>query len=182
MKNTQEDDPWIDQPGNDKSSKDDKPKLVIPAEFIALQVKNVIDVRKNFLRERRLPLDTVMDDPLIQEFLKQVKEEYHSRPDQIERQTQDKKNGKSVAAGKKQRWSRNLQRLAGSTQMWSFLSFSGRWEPKHLAELPPVQSNAPTAEQMQKTRVAVEARTRYRQGKALALHVEQKKRSREDYG
>lgn len=60
--------------------------------------------------------------------------------------------------------------------MWSFLSFSGRWEPKHLAELPPVQSNAPTAEQMQKTRVAVEARTRYRQGKALALHVEQKKR------
>jgi predicted rRNA methylase YqxC with S4 and FtsJ domains len=59
--------------------------------------------------------------------------------------------------------------------MWSFLSFSGRWEPKHLAELPPVQSNAPTAEQMQKTRVAVEARTRYRQGKALALHVEQKK-------
>ena len=62
--------------------------------------------------------------------------------------------------------------------MWSFLSFSGRWEPKHLAELPPVQSNAPTAEQMQKTRVAVEARTRYRQGKALALHVEQKRKQR----
>jgi len=49
---------------------------------------------------------------------------------------------------------------------------------KHLAELPPVQSNAHTAEQIQKTRVAVEARTRYRQGKAFALHVEQKRKQR----
>ncbi len=87
--------------------------LVISAEFVALQVKKVIEVRENFLRAHDLPLETVMQGDLIQQFLHEVKAEYHSRPDQVQRQQQDKENGKSLAKGKIQRWSRNLQRLAG---------------------------------------------------------------------
>ena len=177
VKNFQEDDLWLDQPGDGQSSGDvSQPKLVVSAEFVALHVKQVIEVREKFLQARNLPLNTVMEDGLIQEFLKEAKHEYHSRPDQVQRQKQDKENRKPVAAGKKQRWSRNLQRLAGSTQMWQFLSFSGRWNPENLAHLPPVPNNIPTAEQMRKTKEAIQARATYRQAKALALHVEEKKK------
>ena len=149
---------------------------MVSAEFVALQVKQVIEVREKFLQARNLPLNTVMEDDLIKEFLKEAKHEYHSRPDQIQRQNQDRENRKSVAAGKNQRWSRNLQRLAGSTQMWQFLSFPGRWNPENLADLPPVPNNKPTAEQMRKTKLAIQARATYRQAKALALHVEEKRK------
>jgi hypothetical protein len=60
--------------------------------------------------------------------------------------------------------------------MWQFLSFSGRWNPENLAHLPPVPNNIPTAEQMRKTKEAIQARATYRQAKALALHVEEKKK------
>ena len=177
MKNFQEDDLWLDQPGDGQSSGDvSQPKLVVSAEFVALHVKQVIEVREKFLQARNLPLNTVMEDGLIQEFLKEAKHEYHSSPDQVQRQAQDKENRKPLAAGKKQRWSRNLQRLAGSTQMWQFLSFSGRWNPENLAHLPPVPNNIPTAEQMRKTKEAIQARATYRQAKALALHVEEKRK------
>ena len=44
-----------------------------------------------------LPLDTIMNDPQKDAFLKELKDEYHSSEDQKRRQEQDQHNKKSVS-------------------------------------------------------------------------------------
>jgi hypothetical protein len=108
-------------------------KMVVSTEFVALQVKQVIERREEFLRDNNLPLNTIMNDSQKDAFLAEVKAEYHGSPDQLRRQKADEAasvaGGKqSVAGGKKQRWSRECQRRGGTTQMFHLLSFSGRWD------------------------------------------------------
>ena len=103
--------------------------MVISAAYVAHQVRKVIERRAKFLRDNNLPLDTIMDDPQKEAFLQEVKDEYHSSEDQRRRQQEDKHKGKNVQKGKKQRWNRECQRRAGTTQMFHLISFSGRWDP-----------------------------------------------------
>ena len=105
--------------------------MVVSKEFVARQVREVIRWREKWLDEKGLPRNTVMDEALQAEFLKASKDEYHNRPDQRELQKRDATDGgKQLVDGrKKARWNRNLQRLAGTAQMWQLLSFKGKFDP-----------------------------------------------------
>ena len=74
--------------------------MVVFEEFVALQVKNVIQRREQWLRDNHLPLTIVMDDPQKDKFLAELKAEYHGSADQLRRQANDKANNKNVQAGK----------------------------------------------------------------------------------
>jgi hypothetical protein len=95
-------------------------------------------------------------------FLAGCKNEYHHDEDQLQRQADDRKDGRSVHGGKKQRWSREQQRRAGSTQMWTLLSFSGKWDPSFLATLPKTSQPEADEEQKAKNRRALESRGKVR--------------------
>ena len=112
--------------------------MVVSEEFVAWQVKNLIERREKWLRDNHLPLTTVMDDPQKDAFLAELKAEYHGSEDQLRRQERDRENGgpKKVRTGKKNRWSRECQRRGGTTQMFHLLSFSGRWDPEFFAKEP----------------------------------------------
>ena len=94
-----------------------------------------------------------MDDPQKDAFLKEAKDEYHSSEDQKRRQEQDKHNKKNVPSGKKQRWSRECQRRAGTTQMFHLLSFSGKWDPTFFANEPVPQEKGESAEEKKRRRM-----------------------------
>ena len=133
--------------------------MVVSEEFVAMQVKSVIERREQWLTDNNLPLSTIMIGSQKDEFLAEIKAEYHGSADQQQRQANDKANGKPVPAGKKQRWNRECQRRGGTTQMFHLLSFSGRWDPDFFANLP-----APEQPESQKesTRAAKNARSQLR--------------------
>ena len=97
--------------------------MVVSAEFVAQQVKEVIERREQWLRDNALPLDTLMNKAQKDAFLAEVKAEYHGSADQKRRQEAATAAGKNLQAGKKQRWSRETQRRGGTTQMFHLLSF-----------------------------------------------------------
>ena len=137
--------------------------MVVSEEFVAMQVKSVIERREQWLTDNNLPLSTIMIGSQKDEFLAEIKAEYHGSADQQQRQANDKANGKSVPAGKKQRWSRECQRRGGTTQMFHLLSFSGRWDPSFFATLPVPQQLGEQAEsQKVATRAAAQARSQLR--------------------
>ena len=140
--------------------------MVVSEEFVASQVRHVIERREKWLRDNHLPLDTVMDETQRPKFLAELKDEYHNSADQLWRQERDRRIGgkKKVQAGKKQRWSRECQRRGGTTQMFHLLSFSGRWNPSFFAR-EPVPTGEPTEEQRRATCAAVEARAKVRLAK-----------------
>jgi len=155
--------------------------MVVSAEFVALQVKKVIERREQWLRDNSLPLQTIMNENQKDVFLKEVKAEYHGSDDQKRRQEADKAGGKNLQAGKKQRWSRECQRRGGTTQMFHLLSFSGRWDASFFETSPVPQQVGEQAEQhKQATFAAVEARAKLRLakkydrlGKTKRLHPDQ---------
>ena len=94
--------------------------MEVPAKYV-----KVIERREKWLRDNSLPLDTVMNEPQKDAFLKEVKDEFHGSPDQKRRHASDKAGKHNVHARMKkhQRWVRECQRLAGSTHMFYLLSF-----------------------------------------------------------
>lgn len=137
--------------------------MVVSVEFAALQVKKLIERREQWLRKNNLPMQTVMNEDQKVAFLAELKQEYHGSADQKRRQESDKTAGKSVQAGKKQRWSRECQRRGGTTQMFHLLSFSGRWDAGFFDKMPvPQQVGDQAADQKTKTRAACEARAKLR--------------------
>ena len=74
--------------------------MVVSEEFVAMQVKKVIQRREQWLRDNHLPLTTVMNDAQKDKFLAELKAEYHGSADQLRRQANDKDNNKNVQAGK----------------------------------------------------------------------------------
>ena len=77
--------------------------MVVSAEYVALQVKKVIQRREQWLRDRGLPLDSIMNEVEKDAFLVAVKAEYHGSEDQQRRQDADTAAGKRLQSGKKQR-------------------------------------------------------------------------------
>ena len=140
--------------------------MVVSEEFVASQVKKVIERREQWLRNKRLPLQTVMNNSQKDAFLAEVKAEYHASENQKRRQQADAAAGKSLQTGKKQRWSRECQRLGGTTQMFHLLSFSGRWDAAFFETAPlPQQVGQQAEEQKKATRAAVNARAKLRLAK-----------------
>ena len=109
-------------------------------------------------------------------FLAEVKAEYHGSEDQKRRQQADAAAGKKPHPGKKQRWSRECQRLGGTTQMFHVLSFCGRWDAKFFEKEPEPQKTGPDAERQKlATRAAVQARANLR----LARKYDRLKKTKE---
>ena len=120
-----------------------------------------------------------MDDELRARFLQDRKAAFHAEPDQRARQERDekqlvqtekqgreKKNRQRdlVKSRMHSRWARFQQRQGGTTQMWTLLSFTGRFDPKYFKThpKPPPAPDERTPEQKEATRQAVEARGRLR--------------------
>ena len=147
--------------------------MVVSAEYVAYQIWDLLTWRNQWLRNvEDLPEDTVLSGRLAEDFLKDTKAAYHDHPEQRERQDDDARNGLNVMKRKRSRWCRHQQRQAGTTQMWTLLSFTGRFDPQFFASLlaqsPPLQQGEVTAEQKQKTNCAVEARGLLRLAKRYA--------------
>ena len=119
-----------------------------------------------------------MDENQKDAFLKASKEEYYSRPDQRARQERDARELKltrqEVKEKQKSRWNRNLQRLAGTPQMWHVLSFTGRFDPAFFAKIgePKRQAGEQTEKQRLNNKLAAEARGEYRQAMRYARQRE----------
>ena len=120
-------------------------EMVVSAKDVALQVKNVIERREQYLEANNLPLDTIMKEDQKTAFLKEVEEEYHNSDYQRSLQQQDLAEGKNVREKKKNRWSRECEHHGGTTQMWQLLSFAGRWDPSFFENepVPQLQKSRP---------------------------------------
>ena len=152
----------VSQPSADEETDHvDGIPMVVSEEFVASQVKNLIERREKWLRDNNLLLSTVMNGAQRDKFLAELKDEYHNSADQLRRQERDRQNGKKLQAGRKQRWSRECQRRGGTTQMFHLLSFSGRWDPRFF-EKEPVPTVEPSEEERRATSAAVEARAKVR--------------------
>ena len=172
-----------DQPGGESEGQ----IAAASEEHVARHVREIIIWREKWLAQEGLPKNTLMNEKQKYAFLKASKEEYHSRPEQVRLQERDASAGDKHLVSKrmKSRWSRNLQRLAGTAHMWYLLSFTGRFSPAYFDKLPPPPPSAdePTEEQRQNTRLAVEAGAKLRQanryarlrGTGAALSEEQEK-------
>ena len=77
-------------------------------------------------------------------------------------------NVKTVKDKMRSRWSRHMQRMAGTIQMWQVLSFTGKFDPKFFAthKDPPLQEGELTADQKGNTKRAVYARARFREAQS----------------
>jgi hypothetical protein len=71
---------------------------------------------------------------MLGEFLEDVKNAYHTTPEQRVRQDADFAAGgkRMMRAKARSRWSREQHRRAGSHQMWQLISCCGRWDPSFL--------------------------------------------------
>ena len=107
-------------------------------------------------------------------FLNHAKKEFHDSAEQQALQEIDRRKGKRVQQGKHSRWARNTQKLGGTPQMWTLLSFTGRFDVAFLEESiekgAPNPTNRPgnrTKQQKQHTRNAKISRGLLRQGRML---------------
>ena len=111
-------------------------------------------------------MNTQMDEDQKEAFLAEVKAEYHSSPDQLQRQQNDKDAGKPVGNRKRSRWVREIQRRGITHQMLQMLSFSGKWNIKFFENMPaPTQPGQCTEQQKKNTIAAAEARASVRYAK-----------------
>ena len=127
-----EDDVWM--PGASQPGETQYVNAVVSEVYVLQQLKGVIDLRETWLKEQRLALNFQMRDKEERpKFLEWAKEQYHAEEGQRERQTEDWYwGGKYVQKRKRSRWSRELQRRLGSTQLWHIVSFSGRFDAELL--------------------------------------------------
>ena len=152
--------------------------MVVSKEYVASQVQAVILHRERWLRKEGLEPDLVLRDNWANRFLEETKAEYHASPNQ-QRQIQRDRNlnmdRKTVRNRMHSRWSRHQQRQGGTAHMWTLLSFTGKFDPKYLADsIAKAQRNQPlrmpgetSPESKQNVIAAQEARSRLRRGEML---------------
>ena len=109
-------------------------RLVVSREHVARQVQTVIACREKWLRDQGLPLDTMMRGDLADRFLEATKCEFHASAEQQEFQKKDAAYKKQIQPGKHSRWSRHIRKLGGTTQMWTLLSFTSRFDVTFLVD------------------------------------------------
>ena len=136
-------------------------RMVVSAEFVAMQVKKVIERREKWLRDNNFPVDTLMNVQQRNAFLEEVKAEYRAQPEQLQWQRSDRAPKLNQRDQMNQRWDRECQRRAGTRQMWHLLSFYGRWDPSFFEGEPAPQHLDEQAEiKKRHTHVAIEARAK----------------------
>ena len=148
--------------------------LVVSREHVARQVQTVIACRETWLQDKGLPLHTVIRGDLADSFLDAAKHEFHASAEQQELQERDADRGKRIQDGKHSRWSRRVQKLGGTSQMWRLLSFTGCFDVAFLenaiakaAKEPPRMPGEKTKQQKQEVRDAQMGRARLRRGAML---------------
>ena len=150
--------------------------LVVSREHVAQQVHTVIARREKWLQDRGLKLDDRIRGDLADCFLDDAKSEFHGSDLQKEFQERDSKVGsKKVQSGKHSRWSRHTQKLGGTPQMWTLLSFTGRFDVAFLEDViargaakgPPKMPGERTEQQKEEKRDAQVARGKLRRGAML---------------
>ena len=150
--------------------------LVVSREHVAHQVHTVIARREKWLQDRGLKLDEGIRGDLADRFLDDAKSEFHGSDHQQELQQRDAKDGsKKIQSGKHSRWSRHTQKLGGTPQMWTLLSFTGRFDVAFLEDViargaakgPPKMPGERTEQQKQQKRDAQVARGKLRRGAML---------------
>ena len=155
--------------------------MVVSKEYVAKQVREIIEKRETWLSEQGHELDTCMNAEQRTAFLTYCKKEFHNRKDQKKLQERDReadalrrenheKNLNLLMNRKKSRWNLHCQRLGGTIQMWLLLSFTGRFETKFFRdkEAPEKQEEAEIQEQKRATMNAAKARARWRHAGNLA--------------
>jgi len=146
--------------------------LVVSREHVARQVHTVITCREKWLQGRGLPSHHVIRGELADRFLADAKAEFHASAFQQELQERDREvSKKKLQSGKHSRWGRHTQKLGGTSQMWTLLSFTGRFDVGYLkdaiekgAKVPPTMPGERTDEHKQQTLDAQMARCRLRHG------------------
>ena len=101
-----------------------------PGEDTALRMQDAIARREQWLWDKCLPLDTLMNDEQRKDFLTELKKEYADTP--LQRTLHADDLDKKRQGGERRRWCRELQRRCGSKQLWELVSFSGCWDPSFL--------------------------------------------------
>jgi hypothetical protein len=162
-------DMWSDDDDDDDDGdKGSGFKMVVSKAYVARQVYLVLSHREKWLSGRGLPRTWVMRDGVANDFLKDTKNAFHESADQQQRQWRDWESGLTNAKCMKKRhsrWSRHTQRLGGTSQMWTLLSFTGSFDPDFFATLkvnPESRPGQRTQQQKQAVRDAVQARDKYR--------------------
>jgi len=138
----------------------------------------------------------VFNDAERRDFMRQWRQEFSSTPEQVELQRRDALastlrgskgtgKGKSVRGpsqrdlrrGAHSRFSRYLQRLAGTKQVAEVIVFTGSLNLQVLeraaggASQPAMQTRCSPTEQQARKRAALEAKCRYKQGEAIARQI-----------
>ena len=115
-----------------------------------------------------------MRDDVAIMFLNDAKYAFHSSAEQQALQKKDLASRKRVQQGTHSRWSRHIQKLGGTPQMWTLLSFTGRFDVAFLenaiargAKEPPTMPGERTEQQKQQVRDAQMGRARLRRGAML---------------
>ena len=85
--------------------------MVVSRQYTAQRVRATLEIREQFLQTRGLPLNTVMDDGLIQQFLAERKKTFKAEPAQVKMAQKDRSK-----TAWRSRWSRRMQLLCGSKQ------------------------------------------------------------------
>ena len=161
-------------------------RLVVSREYVACQVQAVLARREKWLQDNRLPLDTVIRGGMADRFLCAAKYEFHASAKQRDLQDKDQASGgnKQVHKGMHSRWSRHMQKQGGTSQMWTLLSFTGRFDVEFLedaiargqkgqASMPGERSN----QQKEQVREAQIARAMLRRG-AMLERVQEKNKGK----
>jgi hypothetical protein len=165
--------------------------LVVSREHVACQVRSVIEWRESWLKDKRLPLDTVIRDDMADRFLVDAKYEFHGSALQRGLQERDAEISRNkIQEGKHSRWSRNMQKLGGTPQMWTLLSFTGKFDADFLEDsigraflrAPLRMPGERTEEQKQKVHDAQMGRATLRRGAMLERLHERLSRGNEAKG
>ena len=157
---------WTSELGEKRHDDDNEGQImVVSKEYVANQVRSVIQCREKWLAENNLPLDTKMTSDQKNSFLEHTKKEFHNREDQKQQQARDAKlTGKKQRDKRWSRWNRHMQIKAGTIPMWQVLSFTGRFDPEFFNNLkpPPLQEGELSPDQKERTKRAVFARGQFR--------------------
>ena len=159
-------------------------RLVVSREYVACQVQAVLAWREKWLQDNRLPLDTLIRGDMADRFLCAAKDEFHTSAKQRDLQDKDQKCGgnKKVHKGMHSRWSRHIQKLGGTSQMWTLLSFTGRFDVEFLEDAMVRGQKGPVSmpgerseQQKEEVREAQMARAMWRRGAMLERLQEENK-------
>ena len=149
----------------------------VSREYVACQVQAVLAWREKWLQDNRLPLDTLIRGDMADRFLCAAKDEFHTSAKQSDLQDKDQKCGgnKKVHKGMHSRWSRHIQKLGGTSQMWTLLSFTGRFDVEFLEDAMVRGQKGPVSmpgerseQQKEEVREAQMARAMWRRGAMLS--------------